>query len=91
MGKVDMSRLFKGMQSEMSANLELGRAGIVHNGEMGEAAEESWRKWLRTLPSSSQLIARLCSTQFGITMGRVLMPLAILTDSLIFQWRFLQW
>lgn len=48
MGKVDMSQLFKGMQSKMSATLELGRAGIVHNGEMGEAAEESWRKWLRT-------------------------------------------
>ena len=39
MGKVDMSQLFKGMQSKMSATLELGRAGIVHNGEMGEAAE----------------------------------------------------
>ena len=45
---LDMSQLFKGMQSKMSATLELGRAGIVHNGEMGEAAEESWRKWLRT-------------------------------------------
>ena len=48
MGKVDMLHLFKGMQSEMEATLELGRASITHNGEMGEAAEESWRKWLRT-------------------------------------------
>ncbi len=48
MGTVDMLQLFKGMQTEMAATLELGRNCITHNGEMGEAAEESWRKWLKT-------------------------------------------
>ncbi len=48
MGTVEMQELFKGMQTKMEATLELGRACIPHNGEMGEAAEESWRKWLRT-------------------------------------------
>ncbi len=48
MGTVNMLHLFKGMQTEMEATLELGRTSITHNGEMGEAAEESWRKWLRT-------------------------------------------
>ena len=47
MGKIDMTELFKGMQVQMLSTLELGRAQITHNGEMGEAAEESWRKWLR--------------------------------------------
>lgn len=47
MGKVDMRSLFRGMQNKMTATLELGRNHITHNGEMGEAAEESWRKWLR--------------------------------------------
>ena len=42
-----MGKLFKGMQTQMLATLELGRAQITHNGEMGEAAEESWRKWLK--------------------------------------------
>ena len=48
MGTVNMLHLFKGMQTEMEATLALGRTSITHNGEMGEAAEESWRKWLRT-------------------------------------------
>lgn len=47
MSKIDMTELFKGMQGQMLSTLELGRAQITHNGEMGEAAEESWRKWLR--------------------------------------------
>ena len=47
MGKIDMTELFRGMQVQMLSTLELGRAQITHNGEMGEAAEESWRKWLR--------------------------------------------
>ena len=47
MGKIDMTELFKGMQVQMLSTLELGRAQITHNGEMGEAAEESWRRWLR--------------------------------------------
>lgn len=46
-GNIDMLALFKGMQNEMQATLELGREFIVNNGEMGAAAEESWRKWLR--------------------------------------------
>ncbi len=47
MGSIDMRELFKGMQVQMLSTLELGRSQITHNGEMGEAAEESWRKWLR--------------------------------------------
>lgn len=47
MEKIDMLALFKGMQSQMESTLVLGRASISHPGEMGEAAEESWRKWLR--------------------------------------------
>ena len=47
MGKVNLRDLFKDMQAQMSATLDLGRAHITHNGELGEAAEESWRKWLR--------------------------------------------
>lgn len=47
MGNIDMTNLFKGMQTQMLATLELGRSQITHNGEMGEAAEESWRKWLK--------------------------------------------
>ena len=47
MGSIEMGKLFKGMQTQMLATLELGRAQITHNGEMGEAAEESWRKWLK--------------------------------------------
>lgn len=47
MPKVDMLDLFKNMQVQMQSTLELGRASITHNGEMGEAAEESWRQWLR--------------------------------------------
>ena len=35
------------MQTQMLATLELGRAQITHNGEMGEAAEESWRRFLK--------------------------------------------
>ena len=45
---VNMRDLFKDMQAQMQSKLELGRAHITHNGEMGEAAEESWRNWLRT-------------------------------------------
>lgn len=47
MPKVDMLDLFKNMQVQMQSTLDLGRTQITHNGEMGEAAEESWRKWLR--------------------------------------------
>lgn len=47
MPHVDMLGLFNNMQSQMESTLELGRASITHNGEMGEAAEESWRQWLR--------------------------------------------
>lgn len=47
MGKVEMLNLFKGLQNNMLSTLELGRNQINHTGEMGEAAEESWRKWLR--------------------------------------------
>ena len=47
MSNIDMRNLFKGMQAQMLSTLELGRTQITHNGEMGEAAEESWRKWLR--------------------------------------------
>lgn len=47
MGSINLRDLFKNMQTQMLATLELGRAQITHNGEMGEAAEESWRKWLR--------------------------------------------
>lgn len=47
MSEVDLLDLFKGMQVQMQATLELGRESIAHNGEMGEAAEESWREWLR--------------------------------------------
>lgn len=47
MGNVNMREMFKGMQGQMLATLELGRTQITHNGEMGEAAEESWRRWLR--------------------------------------------
>ena len=46
MGKMDMSELFKDMQNQMLARLELGRKNITHSGEMGEAAENSWREWL---------------------------------------------
>lgn len=45
--RIDLRNLFKTMQTQMLATLELGRSQITHNGEMGEAAEESWRKWLR--------------------------------------------
>lgn len=47
MGNVNMRDMFKRMQAQMLTTLELGRTQIIHNGEMGEAAEESWRKWLR--------------------------------------------
>lgn len=47
MNNVNMRELFKGLQDKMLTNLEIGRLNITHNGEMGEAAEESWRKWLR--------------------------------------------
>lgn len=47
MGSVNLRELFNNMQNQMLATLELGRANIVHNGEMGEATENSWRKWLR--------------------------------------------
>jgi hypothetical protein len=47
MEQVNMLELFKNMQAEMQSTLEVGRISIPHNGEMGEAAEESWRKWLR--------------------------------------------
>ena len=47
MTRVNMLELFKNMQTQMASTLELGRASITHNGEMGEAAEESWRQWLR--------------------------------------------
>ena len=46
MGNVDMREMFQGMQKQMLATLELGRSQVTHNGEMGEAAENSWRKWL---------------------------------------------
>jgi hypothetical protein len=47
MPHVDMLELFKNMQTQMASTLELGREFITHNGEMGEAAEESWRQWLQ--------------------------------------------
>lgn len=47
MPQVKMLELFKNMQIQMQSTLELGREHITHKGEMGEAAEESWRKWLR--------------------------------------------
>ena len=47
MNQIDMLGLFKSLQEEMRAKLELGRAMIPHNGEMGAAAEDSWREWLR--------------------------------------------
>lgn len=47
MGKVNLRDLFKDMQAQMATTLDLGRSHISHYGEMGEAAEESWRKWLR--------------------------------------------
>ena len=47
MPQVDMLKLFKDMQIQMQSTLELGRDSITHNGEMGEAAEESWRQWLK--------------------------------------------
>ena len=48
MGNVNMRDMFKRMQAQMLTTLELGRTQIIHNGEMGEAAEESWRKGLES-------------------------------------------
>lgn len=48
MEQIDLRDLFKGMQEQMLSSLELGRTQIKHNGEKGEATEESWRQWLRT-------------------------------------------
>ena len=47
MTQVDILKLFKNMQTQMESTLDLGRSSISHPGEMGEAAEESWRSWLR--------------------------------------------
>lgn len=47
MGKIDMLVLFKGLQEAMQSKLSLARSVNTHNGEMGEAAEEKWRKFLR--------------------------------------------
>ena len=55
MTQVDILKLFKNMQTQMESTLDLGRRSTSQPGEMGEAAEESWRSWLR-----KYLLRRYC-------------------------------
>jgi len=52
MSKVDLKQLFSGMQKQMSAQLNVNREFIDHQGSKGDALENAWIEWLRKyLPS----------------------------------------
>lgn len=53
---IDLSTLFSGLQEQMRQELQLARAVIPHNGDMGSACESKWREMLtRHLPSRYQV------------------------------------
>lgn len=45
--KVNLKELFKGLQSQMVAQLSTNRAFIEHPGSKGDALENTWIEWLR--------------------------------------------
>lgn len=47
MNKVDLKLLFKGLQNQMSAQLNTNREFIDHPGSKGDALEDAWIEWLR--------------------------------------------
>jgi len=52
MSKVDLTKLFNGLQKQMSAELNTNREFIDHPGSKGDALENAWIGWLRKyLPS----------------------------------------
>ena len=47
MGKVDLKKLFAGLQNQMTAQLSTDREFITHPGSKGDALENTWIEWLR--------------------------------------------
>lgn len=47
MSKIDLKLLFKGLQSQMTAQLNTNREFIEHPGSKGDALENAWIEWLR--------------------------------------------
>lgn len=47
MSKVDLKKLFEGLQEQMSAQLKTNRKFISHPGSKGDALENAWIEWLR--------------------------------------------
>ncbi|CAG0954388.1 hypothetical protein FLAV_00363 [Flavobacteriales bacterium] len=45
--KIEISELFKGLQSQMVAQLNTSRKFIEHPGSKGDALENAWIEWLR--------------------------------------------
>lgn len=47
MSKIDLQKLFEGLQSQMIAQLSTNRDFIEHPGSKGDALENAWIEWLR--------------------------------------------
>jgi hypothetical protein len=47
MSKVELKKLFNGLQTQMSAQLNTDREFINHPGSKGDALENAWIEWLR--------------------------------------------
>jgi len=47
MSKIIISELFKGLQAQMNAQLNVNREFITHPGSIGDSLENAWIEWLR--------------------------------------------
>lgn len=47
MGNIDLKKLFRGLQKQMTAQLSTDREFINHPGSKGDALENTWIEWLR--------------------------------------------
>lgn len=47
MSKIDLKKLFEGLQGQMTAQLSTSREFITHPGSKGDALENAWIEWLR--------------------------------------------
>lgn len=47
MSKIDLKKLFEGLQGQMTAQLSTDREFITHPGSKGDALENAWIEWLR--------------------------------------------
>ena len=72
MGKIELKRLFEGLQKHMTAQLNTDREYILHPGSKGDALENVWIEWLRTyLPNRYSVEKAIVIDSEGTTSEQI--------------------